>query len=154
MTIRAQGSPSYRHRQKVADGSKLRTLPIEDLDDLAGRNAQTVLQPRRECDGAVAERAVGQGVGNLGFNLLLAAGTPVAVNRVLGDLGRQVFGDVFDNAGAFASGAFERSAAVGARGQLVRLVVVDLFGLRVWLSWSNRKMTAARSRGRASSICV
>ena len=45
------------------------------------------------------EGAVGQGVGNRGFDLLLAARAPVAVDRVLGDLGFQVVGDVLDDAG-------------------------------------------------------
>jgi hypothetical protein len=165
---------------------------VEHLDDLASGDAQVVVQPRRECDGAVAQGAVGQGVGDLGFDLRLAARAPVAVDRVLNDDGLQVGGDVFDDAGADAFGAGEGAAVRGAGGELVRFAADDAFGSRScgarvsrsgtallaprwcgrlgvgrngpegWrapptgaakaaLSWSNRKLTAMRSTGRAAS---
>ena len=50
------------------------------------------------------------------------------MNGVLGDFGLQVVGDVLDDAGAGTSGAIQPPAAVGAGGQAVDLVMVDLFG--------------------------
>ena len=118
------------HLRQPAVGDLQLQVLVEHIDDLPGGDAQAVVQPGRECDGAVAQGAVGQGVGDLGFDLLLAARTPVAVDRVLGNVGLQVVGDVFDDAGAGASGAGESAAAGGAGGELVRFAAVDVFGSR------------------------
>ena len=75
------------HLGQPAVGDRQLQVAVEDIDDLAGGDAQAVVQPGRQDDGAVAEGAVGQGVGDLGLDLLLAARAPVAVDRVLGDFG-------------------------------------------------------------------
>ena len=84
-------------------------MRVEDIDDLAGGDTQTVVQPRREGDGAMAEGAVGQSLGNAGLDLLVAAGTPVKVT-VLGAAllaaGRGLWlGGGWDDARGLVSGA-------------------------------------------------
>ena len=101
---------------------------MEDLGDLARGGADAVVQKGRKGDGAVAEGARRPGVWDDRFDLLFAAGAPVAVDGVLGGFGVQVGGEIFDDAGAGAAGAFEFPPAIGAGGQLVLDLVIDPFG--------------------------
>ena len=78
------------HLRQAAVGEREPQVAAEDIDDRPGGSAQSVVQPGGQDDGAVAEGACGQGVGNLGFDRLLAARAPVAVNRALGDFGFEV----------------------------------------------------------------
>ena len=75
------------------------------------------MEPGRQDDGAVAEGAAGQGVGHPGLDLILAARAPVAVDGVLGDVGREAVGDVLGEVGASPPVAFEAAAAVRAGGE-------------------------------------
>jgi hypothetical protein len=47
------------------------------------------------------------------------------MNRVFGNLGFQIFGDVFDDAGTAASSPNQFATATRAGGKLLRLVAVD-----------------------------
>ena len=118
------------HLMEAALGDFQLQVGVEDLGDLARGGADAVVQKGREGDGAVAEGARRQGVGHDGLDLLFAARAPVAVDGVLGRLGVQVGGQIFDDAFAGTAGAFEFAAAVGAGGQLMVDLVVDALGNR------------------------
>jgi hypothetical protein len=71
---------------------------VQDLDDLTGGGAESVVQPGGEDGGAVADAGVGQGIEHFGFDLFVAGFAVAAGNDVLDRFDLEVLGDVFDGA--------------------------------------------------------
>ncbi len=105
-------------------------MVVEHLQDLRTGRAQTVVQPGRKNQGAVAQRGVRQGVRNLRLHPLLAPRTPIPVNRVLGDQGSDPRRNVLGVAGTRVASSFQAASAVGTTGQAMLAPLVDPVGDR------------------------
>ena len=113
------------HVQQTARGELHLNVVVEDLDNLREGVAQPVVHPGGHRAGAVAQRRSRQGVGNLGFDQLLAPRAPIAMDRVLGDDRSDPFGNVLDIARAGLLAALQSALAVRATGQPMRASLVD-----------------------------
>ena len=102
-------------------------VEVEHLHDLRERVAQGVVQPGRQHQHAVAERAAGQGVGHDRLDLHLTAWAPVAVDHVFGHFRLDVR-NVFGIAGACLRTALQPAATPGRTIGPVFLAVVDALG--------------------------
>jgi len=73
-------------------------VEVEDRANLVDGYSQAIVQPARQHQNVIANLGSRQSVRHLGFDPLAALGAPIAVNRVLGDDGLDVLGNVFDDA--------------------------------------------------------
>lgn len=108
------------------------------------------MQPRGDRDDVVAQGAIRQGIRHVRLDLLSAARTPIAMDRVFGRFDLQVFGNVFDDASAGATGAKEFATAIGATRQFVRLLMVDDLGSRPGLRLSRGNNSHAENPYKAN----
>jgi len=119
-------SEAMPHLCEAALGDFELEMRVIDIHDLTGGGTDTIVEECRKGHSLIAECASGHGVGDLGFDLFLAAGAPVAVNCVFGGFGLEVGGNVFDDSSAGAFGASEFAAAFGAVWELMFDAFVDV----------------------------
>ncbi len=100
-------------------------MKVEDFHDLREGIAQSIVQPSREDQDAVAQGRAGHSLAHRWFDLFLALRTPVAVNRVLGNFWfdiRNVFGITF----ARLVAAVQGTAAIGTTIRLMIHLPIDM----------------------------
>ena len=108
---------------------------VEDLDDLRQGVAQAVVQPRRQHQNPIAQRGLRQSIGHGRLDVLSAARAPIAMDRMFGDHGRDVFGDVLGVPFSCLLATLERSATSGTAWETVRPLLIDSFGRGPATAW-------------------
>ena len=88
------------------------------------------MEPGREHHDAQADGRAGQGIRHDRLDMFLAGRTVVAMDRVLGNDGLDLLGNVLDDARAGAVAALQLAAAAGTAVQAVLLATVDLLRRR------------------------
>ena len=88
-------------------------LRIEYLDDFGNRHTDKIMQKSRQDHCSIPDGCIRHRIGNDRFDYFLTLRTIITADRMFGDFGRDVFGNVFDDACTFLFAFVEFGSAVG-----------------------------------------
>jgi len=142
------------HPHQTARGELQLQVEVEHVDDLREGVSQTVVQPARHDQRAIAQGSPGQSVGNDRFDPLLAVGTPVAMDRVLGDHRLDAAGNVLGVASSSLLASLQGTLAMRAAGQPMLAVDVDPLRHRPAISLVASLASGPLSPGRTRRFLV
>ena len=100
-------------------------VTAEDCFDMGQGHTQAVMEPGGKTDKAVAHAGLGQGVRDYGLDVFLAMRTVISMDRVFGDFGLDILGDVLDDSLPRAVAALQRTAAVGTDVTAMLFLTID-----------------------------
>ncbi len=85
------------------------------------------MEPGGKTDKAVSQAGLGQGVRDHGLDVLLTVRTIISMDRVFGDFGLDILGDVLDDPLSRPVAALQRAAAVGTDVRAMLFLTIDTF---------------------------
>ena len=102
-------------------------VTAEDCFDMGQGHTQAVMEPGGKTDKAVAQAGLGQGVRDYGLDVFLAMGTVISMDRVFGDFGLDILGDILDGSLPRTVTALQRAAAIRTDVTAMFFLTIDTF---------------------------